>query len=129
MKHGLASLKHNETAWKDLRGFARESLDERLQQHAERTDALLAQVGDDGDHRIIFEGLRQDLDMAKQALAEDNAPGVERAMARMEASHIQLQSGHPMEHERGAHVEKEASFEDEAEVTFVDLTAELPEEE
>ncbi len=129
MKHGVASLKHNETSWKNLRGFARESLAERLQQHAQRTDTLLAQVGHEEDHRIIFEGLRQDLDMAKQALAEDNAPGVERAMARMEASHILLQSGHPMERERGAKVEKEGSFEDEVEVTFVDLTAEIAEEE
>ncbi|MBL6733343.1 MAG: hypothetical protein ISP84_02220 [Candidatus Poseidonia sp.] len=129
MKHGLVSLKHNETVWKDLRGFARESLDERLQQHAQRTDTLLAQVGNEGDHRLIFEGLRQDLDMAKQALAEDNAPGVERAMARMEASHIQLQPEHPMEHERGPHVDTEGLLENETEVTFVDLTGEFAEEE
>ena len=39
----------------------------------------------------------EDLHMAQRALAEDNAPGVERALARLEASLIQLNNQTPDE--------------------------------
>ena len=55
-----------------------------------RCTAVLEQRGEDIDHDTWQGLLDEDLHMAHRALAEDNAPGVERALARLEASLIQL---------------------------------------
>ena len=56
----------------------------------EQIDTVWSEGIDDADEwRTIID---DDLHMARQALAEDNAPGVERALARMEASLIQIKS-------------------------------------
>jgi len=50
----------------------------------------VAAIQDDENSSGWLNAVEEDLHMAKQALAEDNAPGVERALARIEASLIHL---------------------------------------
>lgn len=90
-RHGPAlSLKHNEQIWKALQQAARSNLNEAVERMKEHSDAVWSEGIDDADEwRTIID---DDLHMARQALAEDNAPGVERALARMEASLIQIKS-------------------------------------
>jgi hypothetical protein len=84
------SLKHNEQIWKALRQAARSNLKEAIERMKEQIDTVWSEGIDDADEwRSIID---DDLHMARQALAEDNAPGVERALARMEASLIQIKN-------------------------------------
>ena len=84
------SLKHNEQIWKALQQAARSNLKEAIERMKEQIDTVWSEGIDDADEwRTIID---DDLHMARQALAEDNAPGVERALARMEASLIQIQN-------------------------------------
>ena len=123
-KLGLPPLKHNETEWKQLHRFAHDALNDALQDHAHRLQSLEASLEEDEDNHLVFQGLRDDLHMGKSALAEDNAPGVERALARMEAGFIQLRPGSV--HVRTGEVDvKEQPLEVLGvgdDVTFVDLT-------
>ena len=84
------SLKHNEQIWKALQQAARSNLNEAVERMKEHSETVWSESIDDADEwRTVID---DDLNMARQALAEDNAPGVERALARMEASLIQIQS-------------------------------------
>ena len=84
------SLKHNEQIWKALQQAARSNLNEAVERMKEHSETVWSEGIDDADEwRTIID---DDLHMARQALAEDNAPGVERALARMEASLIQIKS-------------------------------------
>lgn len=84
------SLKHNEQIWKALQQAARSNLKEAIERMKEQIDTVWSEGIDDADEwRTIID---DDLHMARKALAEDNAPGVERALARMEASLIQIKS-------------------------------------
>ena len=84
------SFKHNEQVWKALQQAARSNLNEAIERMKEHVDMVWSEGIDDADEwRIIID---DDLHMARQALAEDNAPGVERALARMEASLIQIKN-------------------------------------
>ena len=84
------SLKHNEQIWKALQQAARSNLNEAIERMKEHSETVWSESIDDADEwRTIID---DDLHMARQALAEDNAPGVERALARMEASLIQIKS-------------------------------------
>ena len=84
------SFKHNEQVWKALQQAARSNLNEAIERMKEHIDMVWSEGIDDADEwRTIID---DDLHMARQALAEDNAPGVERALARMEASLIQIKN-------------------------------------
>ena len=84
------SLKHNEQIWKALQQAARSNLNEAVERMKEHSETVWSEGIDDADEwRTVID---DDLHMARQALAEDNAPGVERALARMEASLIQIKS-------------------------------------
>ena len=84
------SLKQNEQIWKALQQAARSNLNEAVERMREHIDTVWSEGIDDADEwRTVID---DDLHMARQALAEDNAPGVERALARMEASLIQIKS-------------------------------------
>jgi hypothetical protein len=84
------SLKHNEQIWKALQQAARSNLNEAVERMKEHSETVWSESIDDADEwRTVID---DDLHMARQALAEDNAPGVERALARMEASLIQIKS-------------------------------------
>ena len=88
--HPDLSLKHNEQIWKALQQAARSNLNEAVERMKEHSETVWSESIDDADEwRTIID---DDLHMARQALAEDNAPGVERALARMEASLIQIKS-------------------------------------
>lgn len=82
--------KSNEELWKNLVDAARQTLSEEIAAMAERAEDIL-KLGEDSDDFDAWQhAIKDDLHMAKQALAEDNGPGVERALARLEASLIQL---------------------------------------
>ena len=68
----------------------RQALKEAIETMKLRCTAVLEQRGEDIDHDTWQGLLDEDVHMAHRALAEDNAPGVERALARLEASLIQL---------------------------------------
>lgn len=89
-RRGGLSVKGNESEWKALLSNAKATLSERIQELVERRDeATLQQEGNEGAEGWL-KAVEEDIHMAKQALAEDNAPGVERALARIEASLIHL---------------------------------------
>jgi len=90
MQRDGVTLKANETAWAALRNNAKTSLSERIQAYVQRRDETVAAIQDDENSSGWVNAVEEDLHMAKQALAEDNAPGVERALARIEASLIHL---------------------------------------
>ena len=97
-------------------------------------------VDDAAEWRAIID---DDLHMARQALAEDNAPGVDRAIARLEATLIQMVANPDADYipapstrfsdgsdvmgsngaSGGSVVELRASLVAEDEVPFVDLSA------
>ena len=88
--HGDISLKENERQWRNLFEAGRQALKEAIETMKLRCTTVLEQRGEDIDHDTWQGLLDEDLHMAHRALAEDNAPGVERALARLEASLIQL---------------------------------------
>lgn len=88
--HDDISLKENERRWRNLFEAGRQALKEAIETMKLRCTAVLEQRGEDIDHDTWQGLLDEDLHMAHRALAEDNAPGVERALARLEASLIQL---------------------------------------
>ena len=88
--HHDISLKENERRWRNLFEAGRQALKEAIETMKLRCTAVLEQRGEYIDHDTWQGLLNEDLHMAHRALAEDNAPGVERALARLEASLIQL---------------------------------------
>ena len=88
--HNGISLKENERQWRNLFETGRRALKEAIEAMKLRCTAVLEHRGEDIDHATWQGLLDEDLHMAHRALAEDNAPGVERALARLEASLIQL---------------------------------------
>ncbi len=90
--HKGTNLKENERQWKALLETGRIELQEAIEAMKNRCEKVVAEhgktSGQDGSRRLMNE----DLDMALRALAEDNAPGVERALARLEANLIELQN-------------------------------------
>ena len=88
--HSGLTLKENERVWRGLFQAGREALNEAIEVMKAQCDDGLERRGEDVDYatwRTLFD---EDLHMAQRALAEDNAPGVERALARLEASLIQF---------------------------------------
>ena len=87
------NLKDNERLWNNLRDAGRSVLGEAIEQTTQRQEALRSSLKMDEKQRAWFDALEDDLQMAWKAHAEDNAPGVERALARMEAAIIHLDPG------------------------------------
>ena len=88
--HPGLTLKENERAWKALRDVARSSLGEAIESFIHRGKDILSSIEENEDTIAWITAFEEDTHMAKQAHAEDNAPGVERALARMEATMIHL---------------------------------------
>ena len=90
------NLKKNEQNWQNLYQAAREALLEAIENMKEKADGTLSTTTD--SQQAWMAAVEDDLYMARQALAEDNAPGVERALARLEATLIRMkgasQEGH-----------------------------------
>lgn len=89
-RHLNLNLKENEQHWRALREAGKTRLNESIE--AIRSSAMEAWsegVDDAEEWRAIID---EDLHMARQALAEDNAPGVDRAIARLEATLIQMKA-------------------------------------
>ena len=90
------NLKTNEQNWQNLYQAAREALLEAIENMKEKADGKLSTTTDSQPAWVA--AVEDDLYMARQALAEDNAPGVERALARLEATLIGMngaaQEGH-----------------------------------
>ena len=87
-RHLNVNLKENERHWRALLEAGKTRLNESIE--AVRSTAMEAWsegVDDAAEWRAIID---DDLHMARQALAEDNAPGVDRAIARLEATLIQM---------------------------------------
>ena len=98
MRRDGMNLKANETAWTALRNNAKTSLSERIQAYVQRRDETVSAIQDDEATVGWLNAIEEDIHMAKQALSEDNAPGVERALARVEASliHLNQKGEHPV---------------------------------
>ena len=90
--HKGTNLKENERQWKALVETGRIELQEAIEAMKNRCDKVVDERGKTGGQDGWRRVLNGDLDMAQRALAEDNAPGVERALARLEASLIELQN-------------------------------------
>ena len=83
-------LEENERQWRALFRRGRDELNESIEAMKLRCTGVLERHGEEIDHATWRGLLDEDLHMAQRALGEDNAPGVERALARLEASLIQL---------------------------------------
>ena len=87
-KSGMqTSSKENETSWLAHRQRAKEDLSgsiERLQQRCEDIFELL----EEGDEANLRTEIDHDIHMANEALRDENAPAIERALARIEAALI-----------------------------------------
>lgn len=83
------TLKDNERVWKGMLEAARSSLAEQIDAMSSQLDKTVSLL-DKNDLDEWKPVIDEDLHMAWQAHAEDNAPGVERALARLEAVMIQL---------------------------------------
>jgi hypothetical protein len=88
--HSDLTLKDNERSWRALFEAGRDALNEAIEAMRARCEDELEHRGEDIDHATWQALFDEDLHMAQRALAEDNAPGVERALARLEAGLIQL---------------------------------------
>ena len=88
------NLKTNEQNWQNLYQAAREALLEAIENMKQKADGKLSTMTD--SQQAWMAAVEDDLYMARQALAEDNAPGVERALARLEATLIRM-NGAPQE--------------------------------
>ena len=86
---GAQSTKENERNWLAHRSRAKADLQEQIERLKQRCDVVFAELEDEG-----LDGLRNridhDLHMAKEALHDENAPGLERALARVEAELIAI---------------------------------------
>lgn len=138
---GEVSLKSNEVAWKKGLEMARAVFDEQLFALEEQGKAVekrlnQAREGDANENEqamLSIDSAHYDLDIARGALADGNAPAFERALARAEAYFIEADPANDNGTSEG--------FEDEVpqghvltydgaeeEIAFVDLTANGEEE-
>lgn len=135
------SLQSNEKAWKQALETARSMFEEQMfmvQEKGEAVEKRVKKAVDSDDWgiaqaEIALENARFDLDIAKGALADGNAPGFERAIARVEAYFIEADPDTDNEQmdeggyasPQGQILDKEG---DNGEVLFVDLTSNDEEE-
>lgn len=87
-----ADASANEHVWKSLCQHAREHLDEAINLLVTKQKEILTQPDFKEPTSQTMDTLEDDFFMAKKALAEDNTRGVERALARLEATLIHLNS-------------------------------------
>tara|TARA_B110000444_G_scaffold261439_1_gene313579 strand:- start:53183 stop:54115 length:933 start_codon:yes stop_codon:yes gene_type:complete len=143
------STKENERNWLAHRSRAKADLQEQIERLKQRSDVVFAQFeGEDLDS--LHNQIDHELHMAKEALHDENAPGLERALARAEAELIAIDPrSSPVAIDAPAEIlaspddildVKESSSMDEMgrivpvepspeEVPFVDLTSSSHEEE
>lgn len=88
-QHG-PSTKENERLWMELHSVAKNTLAESIERLLARQHDIESRLVQTEHHLPWLEAIEDDVNMAWKALAEDNAPAVERALARMEAALIQL---------------------------------------
>lgn len=137
----VVSLESNEKAWKQAFETARSMFEEQIFAVQEKGDAVEKRVkkASDSDEwsvaqaEIALENARFDLDIAKGALADENAPGFERALARAEAYFIEADPDIANEQMNdGEYASPQGQIldkdEDTGEVLFVDLTSNEEEE-
>ena len=140
-QEGDFSLKLNEQAWKAAMETARSVFDEHIFMVEEQGGLVQKRIKatSDSTHWTIeqaekhIESALYDLEVAKGALADGNAPGFERAIARAEAYFIEadpeggaVHSGESLyEHPQGRILDQEAIDE---EISLVDLTSNHEEE-
>ena len=141
------NLKDNERSWRNLINSGKNDLTEIIERmRSKAMEAWSEAVDDAQEWRAIID---DDLHMARQALSEDNAPGVERAMARLEATLIQMSSDPDADYvaapsdrfsdgtdiaasntkTKGEVVELKASLMEEEVVPFIDLSGGSPADE
>ena len=141
------NLKDNERSWRNLIDSGKNDLTEIIERmRSKAMEAWSEAVDDAQEWRAIID---DDLHMARQALSEDNAPGVERAMARLEATLIQMSSDPDADYvaapsdrfsdgtdiaasntkTKGEVVELKASLMEEEVVPFIDLSGGSPADE
>ena len=77
-KRTSAAISEHRSAWKGLIHHARDEMNEEITNLSEKVSALRG----DEDIEIILNQADQNLDEARAALADHNAPAVERALAR-----------------------------------------------
>ena len=77
-KSTSATISEHRSAWKGLIHHARDDMNEEISNLSEKVSALRG----DEDIEIILNQADQNLDEARAALADHNAPAVERALAR-----------------------------------------------
>ena len=135
------SLESNEKAWKQAFETARSMFEEQIFMIQEKGDGVQKRVKNAADSdnwkktkaEVSLGNAWFDLDIAKGALADGNAPGFERALARSEAYFIEADpdvDGDEMGDDmyaspQGQILDKEV---DTGEVLFVDLTSNGEEE-
>ena len=141
------NLKDNERSWRNLIDSGKNDLTEIIERMRSKAMEVWSEAVDDAQEwRAIID---DDLHMARQALSEDNAPGVERAMARLEATLIQMSSDPDADYvaapsdrfsdgtdiaasntkTKGEVVELKASLMEEEVVPFIDLSSGSPADE
>ena len=77
-KKTRATISEHRSAWEGLIHYARDEMNEEITNLSEKVSALRG----DEDIELILNQAEQDLDEARAALADLNAPAVERALAR-----------------------------------------------
>ena len=83
----VKKVEENEKRWKTLIDHAKEDLTEKID-HVSDTLANVKKLPDIEDSNVDILAAESDINAAKMALSEDNAPAVMRAIARIEASII-----------------------------------------
>jgi len=95
--HQGSSLDGNESSWREGMASARASFEASIEMIKQRSVEVAKRMkeheGSDGwileKAQASFAAAEFDLGIARNALADDNAPGLERALARVEASLIE----------------------------------------
>ena len=89
-RHGDGQTnKENERQWLGHRSRAKADLQEQIERLRQRCDVVLDQIEDD-EADALRDLIDHELHMAKEALHDENAPGLERALARAEAELIAI---------------------------------------
>jgi hypothetical protein len=138
---GGVSLKTNELAWKGAIETARSIFDEQIFMVEEQGKVVQKRIKSTSDSKNwtaeqakrSIESAQYDLEVAKGALADGNAPGFERAIARAEAYFIEADPEGSAVHStenlyetpQGKILDQESIDE---EISFVDLTSNHEEE-
>lgn len=85
----VCEVEENEKRWKVLIERAKEDLTQKIDVVSDALD-IVKGLADDEESQSDVLAAENDIDAAKMALAEDNAPAVMRAIARIEASIIKV---------------------------------------